>query len=196
MDKISTDAPDLSVGRAVDQSVGQLAGQLAGLLIIWHSRTGAAQAMAEAALAGAHEDDDAGADRAAITRLVRAADAMPADMLDAAGYLFVCPENLGTMSGEMKEFFDRCYYPLLGRIEGRGYASAIAAGNAGQGAEAQIDRIVTGWRLRRVAPSLIVQLGASTTAAIIAPKSVLRNELQRCGDLGRSFAAGLQLGIF
>jgi multimeric flavodoxin WrbA len=184
VDKIATDAAD------------QAAGQAAGLLIIWHSRTGAAQAMAEAALAGAREDGDAGADHAAITRLVRAADALPADMLAAAGYLFVCPENLGTMSGEMKEFFDRCYYPLVGQIEGRGYASAIAAGNAGQGAEAQIDRIVTGWRLRRIAPSLIVQLGANTTAAIIAPKMVLRNELQRCGELGRSFAAGLQLGIF
>jgi len=166
------------------------------LLIIWHSRTGAARAMAEAAWAGAHDDCDAEADHATAARLVRAADAMPADMLAAAGYLFVCPENLGTISGEMKEFFDRCYYPLLGRIEGRGYASAIAAGNAGQGAEAQIDRIVTGWRLRRIASPVIVRLGADTPAAIVAPKMVLRGELQRCRDLGRSFAAGLQLGIF
>ncbi len=127
----------------------------AGLLIVWHSRTGAAQAMAEAALAGARDDGEN------IARLVRAADAMPAQMLAAAGYLFVCPENLGTISGEMKEFFDRCYYPLLGRIEGRGYASAIAAGNAGQGAEAQIDRIATGWRLRRVAASLTRPLRSS-----------------------------------
>ena len=49
----------------------------------------------------------------------------------------------------MKEMFDRCYYPLLGRIEGRPYATLIAAGSDGRGAQAQIDRIVTGWRLRR-----------------------------------------------
>ncbi len=161
-----------------------------GLLIVWHSRTGAAQAMAAAALSGAHEDQDSAA------RSLRASDATPGDMLAAAGYLFVSPENLGTISGEMKEFFDRCYYPLLGRIEGRGYASAIAAGNAGQGAEAQIDRIATGWRLRRVAPSLIVRTGADTPVAILAPKLVQRNDLQRCRDLGRSVAMGLHLGIF
>lgn len=162
-----------------------------GLLIVWHSRTGAAQAMAEAVLAGAHDDPDGGA-----ASMIRAADATPAHMLAAAGYLFVCPENLGTISGEMKEFYDCCYYPLLGRIEARGYATAIAAGNAGQGAEAQIDRIVTGWRLRRVAPSLIVRVAAETPAAIMAPKVLSRNELRRCRDLGRLLATGLQLGIF
>jgi len=178
------------VDGSVDKIAPDAGAQASGLLIVWHSRTGAAQAMAEAALAGALEDDDAAA------RLIRASDAMPGDMLAAAGYLFVCPENLGTMSGEMKEFYDRCYYPLLGRIEGRGYATAIAAGNAGQGAEAQIDRIATGWRLRRVAPSLIVRLGAETPEAIMAPKVVPHNELQRCRDLARSLATGLQLGIF
>jgi multimeric flavodoxin WrbA len=120
----------------------------------------------------------------------------PDDLLAAAAYMFVCPENLGSMSGEMKAFFDRCYYPVLGQIEGRGFASAIAAGNAGQGAEAQIDRIVTGWRLRRVAPSLIVRLGAETPAAIAAPKVLCGNDWQICRDLGRAMAAGLQLGVF
>jgi multimeric flavodoxin WrbA len=117
-------------------------------------------------------------------------------VLAAAGYLFVCPENLGGMTGEMKAFFDRCYYPVLGRIEGRGYATAVAAGTAGQGTEAQIDRIAAGWRLRRVAPSLIVRLGADTPEAIAAPKVVSSNDLQTCRDLGRSLAVGLQLGIF
>jgi multimeric flavodoxin WrbA len=160
------------------------------LLIVWHSRTGAAQAMAHSAWCGAL------AEGMTDTRLVRADAADPAAMLDARAYLFVGPENLGGLSGEMKAFFDRCYYPLLGRIEGRGYATAVAAGNAGQGAEAQIDRIVTGWRLRRVAPSLIVRLHADTPTAIAAPKIVSGNALQSCRDLGRSLAAGLQLGIF
>lgn len=162
----------------------------AALLIIWHSRTGAAQAMAQAAWAGANDE------RGTPARLLPAIAAEPADVLAAAGYLFVCPENLGSMTGEMKAFFDRCYYGVFGRIEGRGFATAIAAGNAGQGAQAQIERIVTGWRLRRVAPSLIVRSGAETPAAIAAPKVVSRNDLQSCRDLGRSLAVGLQLGIF
>lgn len=158
------------------------------LLIVWHSRTGAAGQCARAVFDGA-----GGAGGA---RLVAAEHAQPGDLLAARLVVFACPENLGTMSGAMKEFFDRCYYPLLGRIEGRGYASVIAAGSAGQGAEAQIDRIVTGWRLRRVQPGVIVNLGVQTPDAILAPKRVRAGPLQLCSELGQSLAVGLDIGIF
>src|ERR1043166_8176472 len=75
------------------------------LAIIWHSRTGAAQAMAAAAFAGATG--------VAPAMLLRADEASPEVLLQAGGYLFACPENLASISGAMKEFFDRCYYPLL-----------------------------------------------------------------------------------
>ncbi|MCW1428241.1 NAD(P)H-dependent oxidoreductase [Novosphingobium sp. JCM 18896] len=156
------------------------------LAIVWHSRTGAAEAMARAAGEGAGERG----------LLLTADEATPERLLAAAGYLFIAPENLGSLSGAMKEMFDRAYYPLLGRIEGRAYATAIAAGSAGQGAEAQIDRIVTGWRLRRVAESLIVNLGAQTPEAIIAPKTVTPDDLARCRELGAALAEGLDLGLF
>lgn len=156
------------------------------LAIVWHSRTGAAQAMATAASQGAGEGT-----------LLVAADAVSAAQLQAAqGYLFVCPENLGSMAGAMKEMFDRCYYPLLGQIEGRPYATAIAAGSDGSGAERQIDRIVTGWRLRRVAEPLIVNLGAQTPEAILAPKCLPPEALARCRDLGMAMGEGLRLGLF
>ena len=158
------------------------------LLIIWHSRTGAARAMAEAAREGAHGEGGA--------RLLAAPEASPEDLLAAQGYLFVCPENLGTMSGAMKEFFDRCYYPLLGAIAGRPYATAVAAGSDGSGAERQLDRIVTGWRLRRIAPGLIVNVAAQTPEAILAPKTVPLPALQKCHDLGQSLGAGLAMGAF
>ena len=128
--------------------------------------------------------------------MVNAAEVSPDAMLDSAGYLFICPENLGTMSGAMKEFFDRCYYPLLGRIEGRPYATAIAAGSDGRGAQGQIDRIVTGWRLRRVAEGLIVNLGAQSPEAILAPKAVAPLDLVRCQQVGAALGEGLRLGIF
>ena len=158
------------------------------LLIVWHSRTGAARAMAEAAFAGAQAEGE--------VRMLRAEEAGPEDLLAAGGYLFVCPENLASMSGAMKEFFDRNYYPVLGRIEGRAYATAIAAGSDGTGAERQIDRIATGWRLRRVAESLIVNTAAQTPEAILAEKSVPEAELTRCRELGAALAAGLALGAF
>ena len=158
----------------------------ASLLILWHSRTHAAEQMARAAFEGA----------GGAAKLLAAADAEPDMLLAAAGYLFVCPENLAAMTGMMKEMFDRCYYPLLGRIEGRPYATAISAGSDGSGAQAQIDRIVTGWRLRRVADPLIVNLEAQTPEAILARKTVPEAQLQRCSELGAALGEGLQLGIF
>ena len=157
-----------------------------GLLIVWHSRTGAAQAMAAAAADGARER----------AQLLRAEEATPEDLLAAGAYLFVCPENLASMSGAMKEMFDRCYYPVLGQIEGRAYATAIAAGSDGEGAQRQIDRIATGWRLRRVAEPLIVNLGAQTPEQILAPKSLTSEQVLACHALGEALAAGLELGIF
>jgi multimeric flavodoxin WrbA len=156
------------------------------LLIVWHSRTGGARAMAEAAHAGAGNQ----------STLVPAEQATPERFLAARGYLFVCPENLATMSGAMKEMFDRCYYPLLGRIEGRPYASMIAAGSDGTGAERQLDRICTGWRLRRIAPSMIVNFAVQTPEAILAQKTVPEQQLAECRQLGESFSEGLAAGIF
>ncbi len=158
------------------------------LLIVWHSRTGATRAMAEAARDGASGEGE--------VRLVAAEAAEPADLLAAQGYIFACPENLAAMSGAMMEFFDRCYYPVLGRIEGRAYATLIAAGSDGSGAQRQIDRIATGWRLRRVAEPLIVDTAAQSPEAILAPKIVSAADLERCRGLGQALGAGLAMGAF
>lgn len=128
--------------------------------------------------------------------LVAADEAQPAMLLAADGYIFCCPENLGTMSGAMKEMFDRAYYPVLGRIEGRAYATLIAAGSDGEGAQRQIDRIAAGWRLKRVAEPLIVNLAAQTHEAINAPKQVPAAQLYACRELGAALAEGLRLGVF
>ena len=144
--------------------------------------------MAEAAWQGALGEGEA--------RLIAAETAEPGDLLGAQGYVFACPENLATMSGAMKEFFDRCYYPLLGRIEGRAYATLIAAGSDGSGAQRQLDRIATGWRLRRVAEPVIVNTAAQTPDAILAPKSLAASDLALCHALGQALAAGLAMGAF
>lgn len=158
------------------------------LLIVWHSRTGAARAMAEAASEGARDAGEA--------LMLPAAEAGPEHLLAAQGYIFACPENLASMSGAMKEFFDRCYYPVLGRIEGRPYATLIAAGSDGSGAQRQLDRIATGWRLRRVAEPLIANTAAQTPEAILAAKVVPPDMLRQCHDLGAALGEGLIQGIF
>lgn len=129
-------------------------------------------------------------------QFLRAADAGPEPMLAADGYIFACPENLAAMAGVMKDFFDRCYYPLLGRIEGRPYASLICAGSDGENAARQIARIATGWRLREIAPPLIIRTNAQTPEAILAPKTIGPDDLARCEELGLSMAAGLAMGIY
>lgn len=156
------------------------------VLIIWHSRTGASAAMARAAADGA----------GTAALLAPAADTVPAMLLAADGYIFCCPENLGSMSGMMKEMFDRAYYPVLGQIEGRPYATLIAAGSDGEGAQRQVDRIATGWRLRRVAEPLIVNLGAQTPEAIAAPKQIEDKFLKQCYETGAAMAEGLRIGMF
>ncbi|MEP2179487.1 MAG: hypothetical protein ABJI04_06095, partial [Marinomonas sp.] len=155
-------------------------------LIAWHSRTGASEALAQAAAQGAG--------RAAV--LLRAEDVVPADFLKASAYIFVCPENLAAMSGVMKEMFDRCYYPVLGQIEGRAYATIIAAGTDGEGAQRQIDRIATGWRLRRVADPMIVNCSAQTPEEILQMKTVAESELEKAKELGASFLQAIEMGIY
>ena len=160
------------------------------LLIVYHSMTGAAEQLALAAAAGANTQQD-------IKVLVRRArDAVADDLLAADGYLFATPENLATMAGLMKDFFDRVYYAVLERVNGRPYAAIIAAGTDGAGAARQLQRIATGLRLREVAPPLVIRNGAQTPAAILAPKIVPPADLQAARDLGTALGAGLAAGIF
>lgn len=117
-------------------------------------------------------------------------------MCAASAYLFVAPENLASLSGVMKDFFDRTYYGVLDRIAGRPYAVIIAAGSDGQGAVRQVERIATGWRLKAVADPIIVITHAQTTEAILAPKRVPPEDLARAAELGAAMAEGLAMGIF
>lgn len=160
------------------------------LLVVYQSMTGGTEQMALALAAGAATEDNIR------TRLLRASEAQAEDVLDADGYVFATPENLAAISGLMKDFFDRCYYPALDRINGRPYAALICAGSDGQNAARQIDRIATGWRLRRVAESLIVCTHAQTPEEILALKTISEVDLERCRELGTALATGLVLGVF
>jgi multimeric flavodoxin WrbA len=160
------------------------------LLIVFHSRTGGSAQMAEAA------EDAARVGGEAEVRRLEATEAGPDDLLDADGYLFVCPENLAAISGEMKAFFDRAYYPVLGRLEGRPYALMVCAGSDGENAVRQMARIATGWRLKAVADPIIVCTHAQTPEDILAPKTIAPEDLARCRELGAGLAAGLGLGIY
>jgi multimeric flavodoxin WrbA len=160
------------------------------LLIVVHSRTGGARQMAEAAAQAARAEPDVQ------VRLLSATDATAQDVLDADGYVFAAPENLAALSGAMKEFFDRSYYPVLDRINGRPYALLISAGSDGTNAVRQVTRIATGWRLRQIAEPVIVCTHAQTQEAILASKQISAMDRARCAEVGATLATGLAAGVF
>ncbi len=162
------------------------------LLVVWHSFTGATEAMVSALLQGAH----AAAGDAVQVSAVRAADAVADDVLMADAVVFATPETLASMSGAMKDFFDRSYYPLLGRCEGKPYALLVCAGSDGHPTIAQLRRVALGLRLKEVAEPLLVCTQAQTAEAILAAKTVPEAELARGRELGALLAAGLELGVY
>jgi multimeric flavodoxin WrbA len=160
------------------------------LLVVWHSRTGTARQMARAASRGAQSVVDELLAQSQLDIVMKeAACTEAADLLNADGYLFCAPENLASLTGAMKEFFDRNYYPVLDRLNGRPYAVLIAAGSDGSAAARQTERICTGWRLRQVAPTLIVNTRAQTPQEILAPKTVTEDRLEACATMGGTLAA-------
>jgi len=106
------------------------------------------------------------------------------DLLWAQGLLIGTPEHFGYMSGAVKDFMDRTFYPVEGKVQGLPYAVFISAGNDGTGAANAIARIAIGYQWKEIASALIVK-GVVTEAA-----------LERCVELGQTMAAGLALGIF
>lgn len=158
------------------------------LLIVYHSLTGGSQQMAEATHSAAAKEISA--------ILKTAAKAGPEDLLQADGYIFCGPENLAAISGVMKDFFDRSYYPALGRIEGRPYAQMVCAGSDGESAARQTARIALGWRLKEVQPPLIICTHAQTPKDILAQKTISKDHLETCRELGAAMGAGLKMGVF
>jgi multimeric flavodoxin WrbA len=159
------------------------------LLVVFHSMTGGTRQMAQAAARAAEGEGVA-------VRLLEAREATAEDVLAADGYVFATPENLAAIAGMMKDFFDRTYYGVLGRIEGRAYGLMVCAGSDGSNAVRQVTRIATGWRLRAVAEPIIVCTHAQTPEAILAPKTIPPDDIARCEEIGATIAAGLAIGMF
>ena len=148
------------------------------LLIIYHSQSGNTEQLAREVLAGCRQEADIQ------SRLLGAFDADLDDLRWADGLLFGTPENFGTMSGALKDFFDRTYNGALGKTDGLPYAVYIRAGMDGTGTKRSIKSITTGLRWREVQPPLIL-------------KGDWRAEfLSEANDLGMSLSAGLEAGVF
>lgn len=105
------------------------------------------------------------------------------DLLWAHGLLIGTPEHFGYMAGALKDFFDRTFYPVQGRVDALPYSIFVSAGNDGTGAVTSIERIALGYRWKPCAEPLIVKGDLSDT------------DRDRCAELGQTLAAGLALGV-
>jgi len=148
------------------------------LLVVFHSQGGRLAMLADAVVRGAVREDEVR------VRTVRALEAGLDDLLDADAVIFGTPENFGYMSGGLKDFFDRTFYPAQGRVDRLPYAIFVVAGNDGTGAVTSIQRIARGYPMREVAEPVVVR-GEPTPGDVV-----------RCEELGQALAAGLALGIY
>ncbi len=148
------------------------------ILIVYHSLTGHTAKMAEAVAAGATDIGEV------TVALKRAAEATAEDLLWADGLAIGTPEAFGYMSGMVKDFFDRTFYEVEGRVFRKPYVVFISAGNDGTGALRAIERIALGYTFKKV------------YEPVIARGDVGPDDLEKCRDLGGVLAGGCQMGIY
>ncbi|WP_339670413.1 flavodoxin family protein [Dasania marina] len=146
------------------------------ILIVYHSQSGNTAQLARAVLKGASADAE--------VSLLPAMEAGVADLQACDAVIFGSPENFGYLSGGLKDFLDRTFYPLEPYQLNIPYGCFISAGNDGSGAVRQLERIAKGYPLRKVADPVIVK------------GQVSEGGLNLCEELGATFAAALAMGIF
>jgi len=150
------------------------------LLVVAHVPSPNTTRLRDAVLAGARNPDIDGVEIIAKTPF----EAGPGDVLAADAVILGTTENLGYMSGAMKDFFDRTYYPVLEIAQGKPYALYIRAGLDGTGTRRGVETIITGLRWRAVQGPLICR--GDWDEAFVA----------QCEELGMAMAAGLEAGVF
>jgi multimeric flavodoxin WrbA len=148
------------------------------LLIVYHSQSGNTEQLAAAVEEGARRVSQAKVSRLPAARI-------DSGLLQHCAVLVICsPEYFGYMAGAIKDFFDRTYEQTREFTIGKPYVVVISAGNDGTGALTSIERIVAGYRMRKV------------QEPIIHRGKITEDALSRCRELGQTLAAGIDLGIY
>jgi len=150
------------------------------LLIVAHAPSDNTRRLLDAVVEGARSDENQNVEVVALSPF----DAGPEDVLAARAIILGTTENLGYMSGALKDFFDRSYYPCLDETQGLAYCLYVRAGQDGTGTRRGVETIVTGLRWRAVQEALICR-GEWQEAFV-----------DQCRELGAAMAAGLDAGIF
>ncbi|WOV90802.1 MAG: hypothetical protein R1F54_09795 [Candidatus Zeuxoniibacter abyssi] len=106
------------------------------------------------------------------------------DVLTANAVIIGTTENFGYMSGLIKDFFERIYYPCLEKTQALPWALYVRAGKDGAGALRAVCAIAVGLKWRAVQEPLL--LHGNHKPEFIG----------QCETLGSTMAAGLEAGLF
>jgi len=150
------------------------------LLIVAHAPSPNTKALLDAVLRGAGDPAIEGVDATAKSPF----DTGPEDVLAANAIILGTTENLGYMSGALKDFFDRCYYPCLEQKQGTAYGLYIRAGLDGTGTRRAVETIVTGLRWRAICEPVLCKGEWQESFA------------EEVRELGMLMAGGLDAGVF
>ena len=149
------------------------------LLIVYHSKHGCTESLAKQVLAGAQDPSILNVE----TRILKAREAGPQDLLWADGLALGTPENFGYMSGMTKDFLDRTFYEVEGKLKPLPYALFICAGSDGSGAIRSIERIANGYPFQKIQEPILCKGDQILAEA-------------KCKELGQAMATGIEMGIF
>lgn len=150
------------------------------LLVVAHAPSPNTQKLVDAVLRGARHPDISAVEVVYKPPL----ETVPEDVLAADGIILGTTENLAYMAGAMKDFFDRCYYPVLEKKQGLPCAIYIRAGHDGTGTQRALETILTGLRWKQVQDMLLCR------------GDWQESFVEQCEELGLYMAAGLDAGIF
>jgi multimeric flavodoxin WrbA len=171
------------------------------ITVIHHSASGGVRTLLSAFCAGAHDCADAD-----VRVRTRSADVCTrADLLASDALILATPENFGYMAGSMKAMFDRLFYACMADttdqgggvdslLAGRAYTTLVCAGNDGTGATQSIDRIVLGWRMKKVHPGVIARRMGGEAGSSRGALSA--TDIESCRALGAMFAEAVAMGAW
>lgn len=140
------------------------------VLIVYHTLSGNTEKMAKAFEEGAKSVQGTEA------VLKKAFDATLEDLLGCDAIAFGSADYFSYISGALKDFFDRTYYPSQGKVTGKPYAAFATGGRGGEKALEALDRICGSFKFKKTVEGVAVA-GAPS-----------HEVLAKCNEAGKKLA--------